>query len=437
MLPMKVAVPTLGCKANQYDSACMEELMRQRGWEIFPPSGEADVYIVNTCTVTSRSDTQCKQLLRRLRREHGNSLIIATGCYAQTDPESVAGVKGIDAVLGLQERCSIADTIEEIKRGGNQGTPLVRVGSTEGSRFWGPVSYSIRTRAFFKVQDGCDMRCTFCIVPKARGRSRSLEQEKVLDGIKSYQERGIAEVVITGIHLGGYGRDLSPKTNLGELVRLIKTAGPRIRIRLSSLDPQEVTLELLDLIASTPSMCRHIHISLQSGDRSILSAMDRPSLPDVFSEAVLAAKRKMPDVCIGADVIAGFPGESENAFNNTYRLLDSLPVSYLHVFPFSVKRGTPAADMPGQVQSVHITRRAEQLRALGLRKRMDFYKSFIGETVNVLLEKTRDRRTGALAGYTSNYIRVLLNGPDDLAEKEVPMVIKGIENGIVWGMLAA
>jgi len=434
---MKVAVPTLGCKANQYDSACMEELVRRKGWEIVPPSGRADVYIVNTCTVTSRSDTQCRQLLRRLRREHGNSLIIATGCYAQTEPESVADIEGIDAVLGLQERGSIADTIEELNKGGRHAEPLVRVGSTEGSRFWGPVSYSIRTRAFFKVQDGCDMKCTFCIVPRARGGSRSLEPGKVLDGIKSYQERGISEVVITGIHLGAFGRDLYPKTDLTDLIKLIKNAGPDIRIRLSSLDPQEVTPELLDLIASTPSLCRHIHISLQSGDKNVLSAMGRPSSPDAFSDAVLSAKRKMPDVCIGADIIAGFPGESEDAFKNTYRLIDSLPISYLHVFPFSVKRGTPAADMPGKVQSVHITKKAELLRALGMRKRMDFYKSFIGETVNVLLEKTRDRRTGALAGYTSNYIRVLLNGPDDLVEKEVPIIVKGIENGTVWGELAA
>jgi len=434
---MKVAVPTMGCKANQYDSACMEELMRRKGWEIVPPSGEADVYIVNTCTVTSRSDTQCRQLLRRLRREHRNSLIIATGCYAQTEPDDVAGIKGIDAVLGLQERGSIADTIEELKREGRHAAPLVRVGSTEGIRFWGPVSSSIRTRAFFKVQDGCDMRCTFCIVPRARGRSRSLEPEKVLDGIKSYQERGLAEVVITGIHLGAYGRDLSTGTGLAELIQLIKNAGPTIRIRLSSLDPQEVTPELIDLMVSTPSLCRHIHISLQSGDRNILSAMERPSSPDAFSGAVLSAKSKMPDVCIGADVIAGFPGESDDAFNNTYRLVDSLPISYLHVFPFSVKRGTAAAGMQGKVQSVHITKRAETLRALGLRKRMDFYKGFIGESVNVIIEKTRDRRTGALAGYTSNYIRVLLEGPDDLVEKEVPIVIKGIENGIVWGKLAA
>lgn len=446
---MKISITTLGCKANQYDSACMEAQVRQDGWDVVPYGQEADAYIVNTCTVTGRADTQSRQILRRLGRKcgKGSSLLIATGCYAQVDPGALVNIPGVDAVLGLEERAALGAVLRDLLR--KDTRQAIKVSSyASGSRgpgngeatFFGPVMSSSRTRAVFKIQDGCDRRCSFCIVPKARGKSRSLDPEKVLRGITAYRERGVREVVLSGIHLGTYGHDLTPRTRLIDLLRLLRApegeTGGTMRIRLSSLDPHEVTPELVEIIAGTPLICRHIHISLQSGDRDVLRWMNRPSGsagPEEFAETVFMAKKMIPDLCIGTDVIAGFPAESRKAHHNTMDLLESLPVSYLHVFPYSRKTGTPAVDMPHHVPHAEITARAGQLRVLGINKRNEFSRQFLGHVVRVLVEKARDRKTGSLIGYTDNYLRVRCRADGDLIEKEIPVKLTQCDDGRMWG----
>jgi threonylcarbamoyladenosine tRNA methylthiotransferase MtaB len=293
----------------------------------------------------------------------------------------------------------------------------------------------LRTRPFLKIQDGCDAFCTYCIVPHARGRSRSMPLDNVMDQIGKLSKAGYREIVLTGIHLGAYGHDLSPATNLSTAMERIRNMRPIDRVRLSSIEPMEFTDKIIEQAVKSDIFCRHFHIPLQSGDATILKNMGRPYSPQFFSDLILKIHRFMPDAAIGVDALIGFPGEDETAFESTYNLLEKLPISYLHVFPFSARPGTKAADLPGKVDGRIVKDRCEQMRVLGHKKRVEFYRKFLGQKLPILVETKREASTNLLKGISSNYLPVLIKAGDELKNKIVTVKIQKMAGTRLFGNL--
>ena len=410
----KVAITTLGCKVNQCESAGIAEAMAARGITLVPFEAEADCYIVNPCTVPGRTDDQSRRLIRRAIRRNPAAAVLATGCYAQRAPEEIARIPGVRIVAGNAEKLHLYDIIEEFVDGKG---PQVRVGEIRSEKRFTPLGAAVipgHTRAFLKIQDGCDALCSYCIVPRVRGGSRSLRPAEVADGIASLAGRGFREVVLSGIHLGAYGRDLAPATDLTAVVRRIVEERPIERLRLSSIEPREITAELLALIGPPGIVCRHLHIPLQSGDDGILAAMNRDYDAAFFRGLIRNILATIPGIAIGIDAMVGFPGENEAAFANTLRLVEELPLAYLHVFPFSRRPGTPAAAMPGQVPEADKRQRVERLRAIGAEKRRVFAEKSIGAPLAVLIEGKKDKSTGFFTGFSDNYTPVVCRGAADV-----------------------
>ena len=430
-----IAITTLGCKANQFDSALMGTCLEGNGFEIVPFHQWADIYVINTCTVTHKADYQSRQLIRRAHRLNPSSLIVVTGCYAQVYPEEVRAVDGVGVILGNAEKTSIANALRNPPTGSR---PIVRVGDIEKEREIGEgdvYRFPGHTRALLKIQDGCNASCAYCIIPRARGRGRSLDPRRAITHLQRLGEGGFKEVMITGIHLGIYGLDLSPPTSLAELCKKMEGVPSPQRIRLSSIEPCDFSPELIQSIASSPKVCHHLHIPMQSGDDDILRRMNRTYDGAFFPDLIHTLIQRIPDLNIGVDVIAGFPGEGERQFRKTYDLLEKSDIGYLHVFPYSGRRGTEAYEFPNQVNPQTKKRRCEELRALGRRKRTAFQERFIGGELEVLVEGKRDKLTGLLKGYSRNYIPVLIEGKDHLVNREVRVVATGLDNGQVLGQV--
>ncbi len=435
---MKIAISTLGCKVNHYDSAVIEESLRQEGYHIASFAGTADVYIINTCTVTEKTDAQSRQLIRRALKANPHACVIVTGCYAQHAAQSVAALSDRVHVLGNTEKTDMGAYLKQIT-GKNMRIISVADCGCEKRFISAPAPRLFnRTRAYLKIQDGCNARCSYCIVPSVRGPSRSCAVEEVLSGFRNLVQAGYQEVVLTGIHLGAYGLDLSPPLHLVELLKRLSsdTACAQIRLRLSSLEPGEISDELIDVISRTDIVCPHLHIPLQSGDESIIRKMNRSYSSAFFKHRIEKLVSSIPDINIGIDVIAGFPGESEEHFQNTLSLIQDLPVGYLHVFPYSRRPGTPAALLSDQVPE-HLKReRAQRLRDESQRKKQRFYSSFLHKTLPVLVEGKRDRKTGLLKGFSKNYIPLLLNGPDELMGKEIRGRVTEVRETVVYAETA-
>ena len=358
----RLAITTLGCKINQFESAAMTESLEQDGYRIVPFSAEADIYLINSCTVTAKTDAESRRLIRRAQRQNPCARIVVTGCYAQMAGAELLQIPGVNLVLGNSEKRDIAGFLKGI-----DDTPrsvvadISREKSGEGTRL---ESFAEHTRAFLQVQNGCDSRCAYCIVPYARGASRSVPPDEALDGMASFAAKGFKEIVLTGIHLGGYGIDLTPPTDLLGLLVLARESGVVKRLRIGSVEPTEVSKELVAFLATSEIVCPHLHLPLQSGSDGVLSRMNRGYTTALYREVVDGLVRAVPDICIGTDVIAGFPGETDREFAETCSFLESLPLAYLHVFPFSPRPGTPAAVMTPQLHSRTIKERAEALRLL-------------------------------------------------------------------------
>jgi threonylcarbamoyladenosine tRNA methylthiotransferase MtaB len=420
----RFVIRTLGCKVNQCDSAYMANMLSSHGFS--PTSdGRASACIINTCTVTQRADYQSRQFIRRTVRENPNALIIVAGCYPQVAAEEVTPIHGVDYIIGNKDKEHIADIV---KNGSKQNSPkiyLTPFGGPDNIFNPGLDTFANRTRGFVKIQEGCNSFCTYCIVPYARGRSRSLPPDRVFGQAGSLVENGHKELVLTGIHLGHYGRDLAPKIDLLYLLKALE--GIRAsRIRLSSIDPSDLSYALICYIAESKVICPHIHIPLQSGDNRILRRMNRAYTASFFRELVLDVAKRIPDVCIGVDVMAGFPGEGDREFLNTYNLIDTLPIGYLHVFPYSRRKGTKAYDLPNQVSASTITLRTRELRELGRKKRLAFYRNHLGKRVQVLIEGKMDGNTGMRQGFTENYIPVIIDWSDQLRNRLVEVELESI-----------
>jgi threonylcarbamoyladenosine tRNA methylthiotransferase MtaB len=431
--PRRVALATLGCKVNQCESAAVADRLRQLGHTVVGFDAEADVFIINTCTVTARTDFQSRQLVRRAARRNPDAPVIVTGCYAQVAPDKLKELPGVRLVAGNVEKDLIPGLVGTL----NGGPADVLVGDIgQARKFSGltPDRFPGRTRAFLKIQDGCNARCSYCIVPAARGPSRSMPEDRVLERAAALAAAGYREIVLTGIHLGAWGQDLTPSPDISSLVRRIGERGRVGRLRLSSIEPLEVTDGLLACLRDSTVLCRHLHIPLQSGDDRILAAMGRHYDREFFRGRIERLVSEIPDLAIGVDVMAGFPGEGDHEFQNTMALLRELPVAYLHVFPYSERPGTTASGMPGKVEEHVRAERAAQLRGLGLAKRQVFVKRLEGSKQVVLVEESRDRKTGRLKGFTGNYIPVCLQGGNrNMMNRFVDVVIESGEAGTATG----
>ena len=425
----KVALATLGCKVNQCESAYLEEILSRNNFDIHPFTEEADLFCINTCAVTSRAAMQSRQLIRRAARLNAEAKIVVMGCYPQVAPEEIAAIPGVTHILGTSEKLAL---LNYISRREENAYPFISLKDPRHAPDPNPLvfsAFSNRTRAFLKVQDGCDAFCSYCIVPYARGRSRSIPLVSILEQVKRFLDHGYLEIVLSGIHLGQWGSDLQPKQELIGLLLAIFGHHPPPRLRLSSLEPGEISSDLLALIASEPNLCPHLHIPLQSGDAIMLERMNRHYRPHFYSEIVLEALHRIPDLAVGVDVMVGFPGETDERFLSTYRLLESLPVAYLHIFPFSPRSGTPAAHMGEQLSAALISQRCRVLRELDKSKRLTFLNRFLGKVRPVLVENRQDAATGLSCGFSDNYLPVLVQSDIPLENQNVLARFNRVEGG--------
>ncbi len=418
---MKFRITTLGCKVNQFESDAIAQALESQGWQRAAEEDQAEVCIVNTCTVTGKASMQSRQIIRQFMRREPGARIIVTGCYAQTAPDEIEKIGGVDYIIGHFDKSDIPRLIiASLSNPPRQTQRRVRNIHTAKQFSLPPApAYSRRTRPFLKIQDGCNRFCTYCIVPHARGPSRSMPFETVMACLVDLGRGGYQEVVLTGIHLGAYGQDLDPPSGLIALLRTIEVQRPINRLRLSSIEPDEVNGTLVDLLASSEMICPHLHLPLQSGDDRVLERMHRPYSRMAFAQTVTRIKKAMPGCAIGADILVGFPGEDEAAFERTFELVADLPLAYLHVFPFSARPGTPAYHFCDQVPDAVIKARTAALRKLGQDKKRAFAQAGMASIHAVLVENKRDRRTGWLKGLTANYIPTLLEGDDRLMNRIV------------------
>ena len=427
-----VAFATLGCRLNQVDTQEIQGLLETRGFRTVPFAERADVVIVNTCTVTARADFSDRQAIHRASRINPDARIVVTGCWAQTNPDAAAGVRGVDLVVGNGDKHRLPELLARlVERREHDGqpprdkrSPEIHVSDVATVRALPEASLGRdpgRSRAFLKVQDGCAHRCAFCIVPFARGASRSREVSVVLDQAHRLVEAGHPEIVLTGVDLGHYGADLVPRTTLAALLRrMVGILGLRW-IRMSSVLPAYFTAELLEAVSDLPIIAPHWHVPLQSGSDRVLRRMRRPYTVAMYRRLVERLAAAIPRLGLGADVIAGFPGESEADFEETMALVEELPFTYLHVFPYSDRRGTEATGLDGHLEPRAITARTGRLRALGAAKSLAFRRGLVGRVEDVLVLETRDRDHGRLVGLTGHYVEVTFDGPDDLMRTMVPV----------------
>ena len=431
----KFKITTLGCKVNQAESEAVALDLLSSKWLTARESEEADICIVNTCAVTQKAAMQSRQAVRQAIRANPNAQIYVTGCYAQTAPQEIKAIGGVNYIVGHGEKHAIGHMIRSVgDRTPGQAISICKDIRRKRPFASMPVANTVlRTRTFLKIQDGCDAFCTYCIVPYARGRSRSMPLADIVDNIGKLAKAGYREVVLTGIHLGAYGHDLSPVTDLATAMERIKEVRPIERVRLSSIEPFEFTAKVLEQTLNSDIFCRHFHIPLQSGDAGILKNMGRAYSPDFFGDLINKIHRFMPDAAIGVDALIGFPGESDSAFENTYNLIEKLPISYLHVFPFSARPGTRAANLPDKVDAGISKDRCQRMRILGDEKRMKFYQGFVGQVLPILIETEREASTNLLKGISSNYLPVLIDAGDSLKNKIVDVKIQRLEGMTLFG----
>jgi threonylcarbamoyladenosine tRNA methylthiotransferase MtaB len=426
----KAALFTLGCKLNYAETETIERQFRERGFTVVPFNEGADVYVINTCSVTSQADKKCRNIIQKAIRQSPDSFVAVVGCYSQLQSEKLAKIPGVDIVLGTKEKLRIFDYVNEFEK---KAEAEVYSCNISGVREFDPsFSVSGRTRSFVKIQDGCDYFCSYCTIPLARGRSRSNTIEKVIQDAMDVAGRGAREVVLTGVNIGDFGKGADQK--IIDLMRELDAIGQIDRFRISSIEPNLLTDELINFVAGSERFVPHFHIPLQSGCDKILDLMNRKYRREVFADRVLRIKSVLPDAGVGADVIVGFPGESAGDFEDTLSFIRDLPVSFLHVFSYSDRPNTKAEKMPGKVSPNERERRSKVLHELADVKMKEFFLSQKGKNDKVLFESRH--KSGLFYGHTGNYIRVGAASNNELINQLVPVELgEEIEPGVLRGHL--
>ena len=427
----KVALHTLGCKLNYSETSVVGNQFLERDFKIVDFQEKADVYVLNTCTVTESAEKECRQIIRRALRLNPEAFIIVTGCYAQLRPNEIADIEGVDAVLGSNEKFKLFSLIDNFEK---RELACIAVTPTESLTEFG-VAHSTdadsRTRAFLKIQDGCDYNCSFCTIPLARGSSKSLGPDNVINEFSKLLEAGYKEIILTGVNVGDYGKNFN--TSLYQILLNLIKIDSEFRIRISSIEPNLLSDEIIELVAGSDSLCNHFHIPLQSGSTRILKAMQRRYTVNDYEKLIFKVKNIIPDAGIGVDVIVGFPGETEEDFIHTHNFLRELPISYLHVFTYSERPDTKAILLPGFVDVQERKRRNNILRILSEKKRTKFYSDMLGTQQLVLFEHAN--KNGLMQGFTSNYIKFQTQFNEDLAGKIIAVQLTDANNDYCSGRL--
>ena len=425
----KVALTTLGCKVNQFETETMEGLFKKQGYEIVPFTEAADVYVSNTCSVTSLGEKKSRQLIRRAKRQNEQAIIAVTGCYSQVAPEEIKAIDGVRVVLGTKERAHIVDYVEQAAREDgilDEVTDIMQADAFEDIPLYDVPQ---RTRAFLKIQEGCSNFCSYCIIPYARGPLRSRHPDSVLQEARKLVDMGFKEIVLTGIHLGAYGRDLGEEVTLADAARAVLSIPELRRLRLGSLESIELSQELFQLLREDERFAKHLHLPLQAGSDEILHAMNRHYDTARFAELIDTVEASVPGIAMSTDIIVGFPGETEDMFQRSLDFVAKMNFARMHVFPYSKRKGTPAATMPDQVPEPVKKERVHRMQQLADKKAAEFHAGFLGRTMNVLFET---EHKGITDGLTGNYIRVYTDAPVVSGEIYAVKLERLYRDGI-WG----
>lgn len=402
----RVAFYTLGCKLNFSETSTIARSFEDDGFQKVDFNDPADIYVINTCSVTDNADKRFKTIVKHAQKANEDAFVIAIGCYAQLKPEELAAVDGVDLVLGATEKFKVTDYLNDLSKN-DMGT-VHSCEIDEADFYVGSYSFGDRTRAFLKVQDGCDYKCTYCTIPLARGISRSDKLENVIENAKEISQKGIKEIVLTGVNIGDYGKgefgNKKHEHTFLDLVKALDQVDGIERLRISSIEPNLLKNETIEYVSKSKAFVPHFHIPLQSGSNDILRMMRRRYMRELYVDRVENVKSLMPDACIGVDVIVGFPGETDEHFLETYKFLSELDVSYLHVFTYSERDNTAAAEMDGVISLSRRKKRSKMLRGLSVKKRRAFYESQLGKTKTVLFEG--ENKEGYIHGFTENYVKV-------------------------------
>ena len=428
----KVTFITLGCKVNQYESNAMAEQFIEHGYELVEKQETADICVVNTCTVTNMSDRKSRQMLRRVKEINPNAIVVACGCYAQVAKDELEKMEEIDIVLGNNEKKDIVKYVENFIKEKNKIEELEDVMKTDEFVDFGDVTFTEKTRAVIKVQDGCNRFCTYCIIPYARGKIRSRKPESVISEIEKIAKTGIKEVVITGIHVASYGKDLEEDIGLIDLLEKINKVEGIERIRLGSLEPTLITEEFLERLVKLEKICHHFHLSLQSGCDETLKRMNRKYTTEEFGKIVELLRKTYNDAILTTDIIVGFPGETEEEFEKTYEFLSKIKFYKMHVFKYSQRKGTPAAKMPKQVDGNIKEQRSKKLIELSDKNELEYNQTYIGKNVKVLFE---EEKKGLYKGHTHNYILVYCESSENLSNRIIEVKCSGIKNNYLIATL--
>ena len=429
-----VALTTLGCKLNFSETSTISRQFKNVGYSIVRFDQFSDIYVINTCSVTENADKQFKSYVSKALKINQDAFIIAIGCYAQLKPEELANVNGVDLVLGSKEKFKILDYLNDFKK--NQSSKIHSCEISETNFYRSSFSIGDRTRSFLKVQDGCDYKCTYCTIPLARGISRSDKLDNVLRAAKEISDSGIKEIVLTGVNIGDYGKgefgNKNHKNTFLELVTALDKVDGISRVRISSIEPNLLSNDIINFVSNSKKFVPHFHIPMQSGSDTILKLMKRRYLSKLYRDRINHVKQVMPNACIGADVIVGFPGESEKEFMETYNFIKSLDLSYLHVFTYSERDNTEAVGLNNVVPNSIRSKRSKLLRALSVRLKRKFYMSQLGTIKNVLFEP--ENRNGFIYGFSNNYVRIKTPWRSSIKDKIIPFELQNIsDDGLVTG----
>lgn len=427
-----VAFYTLGCKVNQYETDAMAELFRNNGYEVIESDEKSDIYVINTCSVTNLGERKSRQFIRRSKKTNPEAVVCVVGCYAQISPEEVINIEGVDLILGTKDKNKIVDLCEEAGRENKKINAVENIMKTTKFEEMSSNSIQENTRAYIKIQEGCNQFCSYCIIPYARGPIRSRELDNILEETKTLVDKGFKEIVLTGIHVASYGKDLETDNRLIDVIEEVHKIDGLERIRLSSIEPMLITEDFMKRLDKLNKVCPHFHLSLQSGSDTVLKRMNRKYTTKEYKQRVELIRKYMEDAAITTDIIVGFPSETEEEFEETYNFIKEIEFAGVHVFKYSPRAGTPAAKHKNQIHGTVKNDRSKKLMDLVEEQEKMFLNRFINTTRKILVE-TESRKPGYMEGYTDNYIRVLVKGDKDLENEIIDVKLRKVEDGNVIG----